>query len=142
MSGGHAAVDKVLERVKEWFLALTFVDLSFGVLLLLAPRFLGGIFLYTTEALPLQMFGATLLSLGVMMLHIRSFNRSAHRMVLDYKILVAGCMLLAVLVSLFFGDAKWTLIILALIIMAMAGICVYLRRMIPREDAPAEAAHH
>ena len=78
------------------------------------------------------------------MFMVRSFNRSAFRLVLDYKILVGVFSLIALIVNLLFSEARWPLVIVVLAVVGITAGCVFLRRKIPREEA-ADAhasAHH
>lgn len=135
MSHGHADIDKVLEHAKSLLLVLTIIDCTAGVLLMVFPVFIGNLFLYSVEALPVQMLGGACLAVGVVSFLVRHCNRSAYRIILDQKIFIGIFTLVAVLFDLFFADVKWTLILLVIGIIAITGVAVHIRRMIPREDA-------
>ncbi len=144
MSHDSGHVDKDLEFVKKWFLILTVFDGTIGALLLFLPKGIGSIFLYEIEPLAVQLLGAAYLALGILMFMVRSFNRSAFRLVLDYKILVGVFSLIALIVNLLFSEARWPLVIVVLAVVGITAGCVFLRRKIPREEA-ADAhasAHH
>ena len=142
MSHGHSEKDSILEHVKSFALVLGIIDCIAGVLLVAFPLFTQGVFLYTSaEPLPTQMLGAACLACGVMMLLVRHYNRSTYRLILDMKICIGSFTLIAVLFNLFFSQTRWTLLLLVIAIIAITGVAIYLRRLIPRDDA-IEDTHH